>query len=358
MKRIATVIGARPQFIKAAVVSHQIAILENLEEIIIHTGQHYDANMSDLFFRQMQIPQPAYNLSVGNLSHGAMTGRMIEKIEEIILKEQPDLVLVYGDTNSTLAGALAAVKLHIPVAHVEAGLRSFNRQMPEEINRVLTDHISDILFCPSEEAIKNLEQEGISSNKKQVIITGDVMYDSSLFFSQYMQMPPLDVPDKFILTTIHRAENTDDCSRLKEIIKALNNLNIEIPVLMPMHPRTKKLAQEYGCKISFTCFEPVGYFQMIALLKHCSLVITDSGGLQKEAYFFGKPCVTVREETEWVELVNIGANMLAKTDEKDILEKVHSMLSQKISFQSELYGDGNASFKVASLINEYLTLKA
>lgn len=350
MKKIATVIGARPQFIKAAVVSHQIALFKSLKEIIVHTGQHYDANMSDLFFKQMQIPQPAYNLSIGNLSHGAMTGRMIEKIEEILLKEQPDIMLVYGDTNSTLAAALAAAKLHISVAHVEAGLRSFNKQMPEEINRVLTDHMSDILFCPTEHAVKNLEQEGIAPEKKQVILAGDVMFDSSLFFAKYMQMPSFNIPDKFILSTIHRAENTNDFLKLNGIIAALNELNEEIPVLMPMHPRTRKLAQESGSKISFQYFEPVGYLQMIALLKSCSLVITDSGGLQKESYFFEKPCVTVRDETEWIELINIGANILAKTNRQDIFEKTRYMLGKSINFKSELYGNGNAGFQIASFL--------
>lgn len=357
MKKIATIIGARPQFIKAAVISKQIAQNKNLKEIIIHTGQHYDENMSDLFFKQMQIPQPGYNLSIGNLSHGAMTGRMIEKIESILLKEQPDLVLVYGDTNSTLAGALSAVKLHVKVAHVEAGLRSFNKLMPEEVNRILTDHVSHILFCPTEQAIKNLEQENISSNKSEVVLTGDVMYDSSMFFAQYMQIPPFNIPDKFILTTIHRAENTDDCSKLKEIISALNTLHKNIPVLMPMHPRTKKLVQECDSKILFNCFEPVGYFQMIALLTNCSLVITDSGGLQKEAYFFEKPCVTVRDETEWLELISVGANILALASKEDIIDKVNYMLSRQINFQTKLYGNGDAAFKIASFLDNYLKAK-
>lgn len=358
MKKIAAVIGARPQFVKAAVVSKAIAQFKDLKEIIIHTGQHYDENMSDLFFKQMQIPQPAYNLSIGNLSHGAMTGRMIEKIEDIFLKEQPNLVLVYGDTNSTLAGALAAAKLHISVAHVEAGLRSFNKLMPEEINRVLTDHVSDILFCPTEQAIKNLEQENISSNKSNVILTGDVMFDSSLFFAQYMQMPSFKIPERFILATIHRAENTDDRSKLKEIISALNTLHKSVPVLMPMHPRTKKIAQECDCEILFNCFEPVGYFQMIALLKQCSLVITDSGGVQKEAYFFEKPCVTVRDETEWIELVSVGANILAAANKEDITGKVNYMLNKQINFQTKLYGNGDAAFKIASFLDNYLKAKA
>ena len=350
-KKIATVIGARPQFIKAAVVSREIARFKNLQEVIVHTGQHYDANMSDIFFRQMQIPQPAYNLSVNNLSHGAMTGRMIEKIEEVFLIEQPDIVLVYGDTNTTLATALAAVKLHIKVAHVEAGLRSYNKQMPEEINRVLTDHVSNIFFCPTEQAMENLENEGLTSTKNKIILTGDVMYDASVFFAPYMQTPFFNVPDKFVLSTIHREENTSDRSKLIEIISALNVLNKEIPVLMPVHPRTKKFLHQYGCEILFNVFEPVGYLQMIALLKKCSLVITDSGGLQKEAYFFEKPCVTIREQTEWIELIDSGANVLAKTKKNDIIKKAKYMLKSKINFQPKLYGDGNAAFKIASFLS-------
>ena len=351
-KKIATVIGARPQFIKAAVVSREIARFKNLQEVIIHTGQHYDANMSDVFFRQMQIPEPSYNLSVNNLSHGAMTGRMIEKIEEVFLIEKPDIVLVYGDTNTTLAAALAAVKLHIKVAHVEAGMRSYNKQMPEEINRVLTDHVSSIFFCSTKQAMKNLVKEGFTSTKNKIIFTGDVMYDASIFFAPYMQMPAFNIPDKFVLSTIHREENTSDSSKLIEIISALNVLHKNIPVLMPVHPGTKKLLQQYGCEILFNLVEPAGYLQMIGLLKKCSLVITDSGGLQKEAYFFEKPCITIREQTEWIELIDSGANILAKTNKNDIIKKAKHMLKSKINFQPKLYGDGNAAFKIASFLSK------
>ncbi len=307
--------------------------------------------MSDVFFRQMQISQPAYNLSVNNLSHGAMTGRMIEKVEEILLIEKPDIVLVYGDTNTTLSAALAAVKLHIKVAHVEAGMRSYDKKMPEEINRVLTDHISSIFFCSTKQAIKNLTKEGFTSAKNEIVLTGDVMYDASIFFSPYMQMPAFDIPDKFVLSTIHREENTSDCSKLTEIISALNALHKDIPVIMPVHPRTKKILQQYGCEILFTMFEPVGYLQMIGLLKKCSLVITDSGGLQKEAYFVETPCVTIREQTEWIELIDSGANILATSNKNDIIKKAKHMLKSKINFQRKLYGDGNAAFKIASFLS-------
>ncbi|MDA3813124.1 MAG: UDP-N-acetylglucosamine 2-epimerase (non-hydrolyzing), partial [Candidatus Cloacimonetes bacterium] len=308
--KLITIIGARPQFIKAAAVSREIAKHGDIEEIIIHTGQHFDANMSEIFFDQMQIPKPDYNLEINSLSHGAMTGRMIEKIEEVLLKEKPDWVLVYGDTNSTIAGSLAAKKLHIKVAHVEAGLRSFNRNMPEEINRILTDKISDLLLCPTDTAVQNLQNEGIGKNSlAQIVKCGDVMQDAAIFYSKKAQKPKMDLPKKFILATIHRAENTDDPKRLTSIFNALNKISHEIPIILPLHPRTKIKSKNLKFKIeNLQLVDPVGYLEMIYLLKNCSLVMTDSGGLQKEAFFFEKPCITLRDETEWIVLIENGFN--------------------------------------------------
>lgn len=353
MKKILAVVGARPQFIKHSVV--QLALQKYFNVATIHTGQHYDDNMSAVFFQQMNIPKPQYHLSVGNLSHGAMTGRMTEEIEKIILADRPDSLVVYGDTNSTLAGALAAVKLHVPVIHIEAGLRSFNRQMPEEINRVLTDHVSDILFCPTTQAIENLKNEGVLSREGvKAILTGDVMLDSSLLFAEYAKAPAFNIPSEFILVTMHRAENTDDAGKLKEIIAALNELNNEIPVLMPLHPRTAKLIEKEQLELTFQTVEPVGYMEMLYLLQRTSLVVTDSGGLQKEAYFFRKPCVTVRDQTEWIELVNTGVNILAKTERTDIATKVQLMLKKSADFDSKLYGDGHASEFIAQMLKEVI----
>ncbi|SFD80672.1 UDP-GlcNAc3NAcA epimerase [Chitinophaga sp. CF118] len=352
MKKVLAIVGARPQFIKHSVV--ELALQKCFDVATIHTGQHYDDNMSAVFFQQMNIPKPQYHLSVGNLNHGAMTGRMTEEIEKIIIADRPDMLVVYGDTNSTLAGALAAVKLHVPVIHIEAGLRSFNRQMPEEINRVLTDHVSDILFCPTAQAIENLKNEGVFSRKGvKTILTGDVMLDSSLLFAGYAKAPAFSVPPEFILVTMHRAENTDDVSKLKEIIAALNQLNKEIPVLMPIHPRTAKLIEKERIETTFQIVEPVGYMEMLYLLQCTSLVVTDSGGLQKEAYFFRKPCVTVRDQTEWIELVNTGVNILANTDKADILTKVDKMLNTKMDFATQLYGDGKAAEFIAETLHGF-----
>lgn len=350
MIKIVTIIGARPQFIKAAALSREIAKHNDIQEIIIHTGQHFDANMSDIFFEEMDIPKPHYNLNINSLSHGAMTGQMLEKIEAILLKEKPDWVLVYGDTNSTIAGALAARKLHIKVAHVEAGLRSYNMAMPEEINRILTDRISDLLFCPTETAINNLKKEGFDTFNCKVVKSGDVMQDAAIYYSQKEQKPNIDLPDRFILATIHRAENTDDPVRLQNIMEALNDIARETPVILPLHPRTAKIIQNSKFKIqNLKIIEPVGYLEMVYMLNRCKLVMTDSGGLQKEAFFFKKPCITLRNETEWVELVEHGFNVLAGANKNKILDSYHNV-SFDSDFNIDLYGNGNASKNIISTL--------
>jgi UDP-GlcNAc3NAcA epimerase len=341
--KILTIVGARPQFVKAAVVSREFRE-QGIEEILVHTGQHYNENMSDIFFEEMRIPQPMYNLGISSLNHGAMTGRMLEKIEDLILKEKPDFVLVYGDTNSTLAGALAAKKLHIQVAHVEAGLRSFNMSMPEEVNRILTDQISDVFFVPSSEAIKNLELEGILRRNVEVIVSGDVMYDATMYYKTMATKAPFD--PGYVLVTCHRAENTDDREKLYGIVRALNQINQQVRVIFPLHPRTQAKLRDYGLKLEVTVIEPVGYLDMIGLLNDTSLVITDSGGLQKEAYFFMKPCITLRDQTEWNELVQLGCNVLTGTDTEKIVSEFQKMNSSKLDFTKEIYGDGRAAKKI------------
>lgn len=344
--KIVTIIGARPQFIKAAVVSRIIAQTEGVEEIIIHTGQHFDSNMSDVFFEEMSIPHPQYNLNINGLGHGAMTGQMLEKIEEVLLKEKPDWVLVYGDTNSTLAGALAAKKLHIKVAHVEAGLRSFNIDMPEEVNRILTDRISDILFCPTTTAVHNLIKEGYENINSEIKEVGDVMQDAALFYETKAKKPNEEIPNSFALCTVHRAENTDNSDRLKSIFSALEEISKITPVVLPLHPRTKaKLTNiNYDFKKSNIRFiSPVGYLEMVWLLSNCRFVLTDSGGLQKEAYFFSKPCVTMRDETEWVELVENGFNKLAGADYETIIALAkEANENTNLDFTIRLYGNGDA----------------
>lgn len=348
--KIVTVIGARPQFIKAAVVSRAIKQKIDVTEVIVHTGQHFDNNMSDIFFEEMEIPKPNYNLNINGLGHGAMTGQMLEKIEEVLLKEKPDWVLVYGDTNSTLAGALAAKKLHIKVAHVEAGLRSFNIKMPEEINRILTDRISDILFCPTRTAVKNLHNEGYKNINCKIENVGDVMQDAALFYSEKAKMPESELPDKFILCTVHRAENTDNPKSFKNIFEALEEIATEIPVVLPLHPRTRNKLNSMAYNFSaspITFIEPVGYLEMVWLLQNCQLVMTDSGGLQKEAYFFKKLCLTLREETEWVELVENGYNTICGSDKTKIISSFRKAMNEIHSnFEKELYGYGKAGEKI------------
>lgn len=349
--KILTVIGARPQFVKAAALSRELLKHEGIEEIIVHTGQHFDKNMSDVFFEEMEIPKPKYNLDINSVGHGAMTGRMLEGIEELLIKEKPDLLLVYGDTNSTIAGALAAKKLHVKVAHVEAGLRSFNMDMPEEVNRILTDRISDFLFCPTQTAVNNLFDEGYDNIDCKIINCGDVMHDAANFYAQKSEEKSsvLDAinHEKFILCTLHRAENTDDSKRLSNIVSALNEINKEIPIVLPLHPRTKGKLESIDEELNITLIDPVGYFDMIELLKNCSLVMTDSGGLQKEAFFFKKNCVTLRDQTEWVELIENNVNVLAGADKDTIIEKVKQMQNNDADFSINLYGNGKASYNIA-----------
>jgi len=349
-----TIIGARPQFIKAAVVSRAFSQhRQDVREVIVHTGQHYDANMSDVFFEELGIPLPDYNLGVGGGTHGQNTGRMIEKLEGLMMEEKPDWVLFYGDTDSTLAGGLAASKLHIKVAHVEAGLRSFNRKMPEEINRVVTDHISDLLFVPTESGRQNLINEGVPENKIKLV--GDVMYDATLYYKERARKPnlprELDLNDDgFVLCTIHRAENTDDPQRLKSIFEGLGNTGE--PIVLPMHPRTKAKISEAGIVLTNNIWviEPVGYLEMVWLEANCKFVATDSGGVQKEAYFFQKLCKTMRDETEWVELVESGWNVLVGANVKRI-EEAFSLVSAP-AYTSSFYGNGDAGRKIVAMIPE------
>lgn len=342
-----TILGARPQFIKAGAVS-RVFKEKGIEEIILHTGQHFDHGMSDVFFEELEIPKPHINLNINSLSHGAMTGRMLEGIEKAILEHSPDWVMVYGDTNSTIAGALAAKKLHVKLAHVEAGLRSYNMAMPEEINRILTDRISDILFCPTQTAVNNLTKEGFENFDCQIENVGDVMYDAVLHYKNKAFAPEAKIPEQFALLTLHRAENTDNKERLNSIFAALNKISETLPIVFPVHPRTKKVIENLGIKTSKNIFliNPVSYFQMLYLLDHCKIVLTDSGGLQKEAYFFSKSCLTLRDETEWVELVHAGYNFLVGADTKIISEKFHQALNLNGSFSERLYGDGKAGERI------------
>lgn len=355
MQRILTIIGARPQFIKASVVSKAIQQTQGLTEIMLHTGQHFDANMSEIFFDQLGIPRPDIQLDIHGGTHGAMTGRMLAEIEQAILQHKPDRVLVYGDTNSTLAGALAAAKLHVPVAHVEAGLRSFNMQMPEEINRILTDQISDLLFCPTDTAVNNLRNEGFDSKPVRVLKVGDVMQDAALFFAA-RAVPPtgFDLPDGFILSTLHRAENTDDPVRLTSIVAALNRTHQEVaPVVLPLHPRTRNVIAKLGLRLNVHLIEPVGYFEMVWLLGRAGLVLTDSGGVQKEAYFFGKPCVTMRDQTEWVELVELGANELVGADTAAIERAARQHYGRRVVDEAGLYGGGSAATELVNVLAQH-----
>ncbi len=352
--KILTVVGARPQFIKAAAVSRKLKEF-GLEEVILHTGQHFDQNMSQVFFDEMEIPVPNYNLNINSLNHGAMTGRMLEGIEQILLKEEPNLLMVYGDTNSTIAGALAAQKLHIPVAHVEAGLRSFNMNMPEEINRILTDRISNYLFCPTQTAVQNLKNEGFSSFNCRIENTGDVMQDAAMYYGARSAekssiVNSLNVSSPFVLATFHRQENTDNPKNLVSIIESLNQIHAEMRVIVPLHPRTKKIVASQETPVKFDVIDPVGYFDMVELLKRCALVITDSGGLQKEAFFFQKPCVTMRAETEWTELIDNDVNVLSNPENSNVYDAWKLMLSKKPNFSVNLYGNGKASERIAQIL--------
>lgn len=353
--KICTIIGARPQFIKAAVVSRAIKENKDVSEILVHTGQHFDANMSDVFFEELDIKKPDFHLKVGGGTHGQNTGRMLESVEKVLIEEKPDCVLVYGDTDSTLAGALAAVKLHIPIAHVEAGLRSFNRMMPEELNRLLTDHASDLLFTPTITAVENLRKEGIGEHKIHQV--GDVMYDATLYYKNSAKRPDSigDTGDSYILCTIHRAENTNDLTRLNNIVNALNEIAATRKIILPVHPRTAQILKksaEINLHPNILIIEPVGFLEMHWLLQHCSIVMTDSGGVQKEAFFHGKPCVTLRDETEWVELVKAGVNIISPPINANILTDLEKALSLKIDQSLDLYGDGTTGKKIVDIILE------
>lgn len=356
--KILTIIGARPQFIKAAAVSRVIQSQHHLDEILVHTGQHFDANMSAVFFDELNIPEPKYNLGISGGSHGEQTGKMLIKIEEVFFEEKPDLVLVYGDTNSTLAGCLAAVKLHIPIAHVEAGLRSFNKLMPEEINRILTDHASDILFVPTLTAIKNLQKEGIAKSK--IVQVGDVMLDATNYYSKKAEtsstiLPDLDLSDKeYVLVTIHRAENTDNLNKLKAIFDRLEKLTESHKLVLPLHPRTRKALLHIGFSIddsNIYFIDPVGYLDMLMLEKHSRMIITDSGGVQKEAYFHKVPCITLRDETEWTELVAIGCNFLSNP--KNLLSVFNKALGLTSFTEQQLYGKGDAAVRIVEKFRQF-----
>jgi UDP-GlcNAc3NAcA epimerase len=359
--KIVTVVGARPQFVKAATVSAAIVAQQkrgaSVDEVIVHTGQHYDQNMSQIFFDQLEVPRPRYNLAVGSGPHGASTGKMLGAIEQVLLDEKPNWLLVYGDTNSTLAGALAAAKLHVPVCHVEAGLRSFDKRMPEEVNRVLTDHVSELLLCPTRAAIVNLKNEGVIRGVHHV---GDVMYDAALMFAK-VAGPAADVlarygitPKSYLLATVHRAENTDDTDRLEGILGALLNLaNENRPVLLPLHPRTRHKLKSCGRESllarnpALKTVEPVSFLDMIVLEQQAQLILTDSGGVQKEAYFHGVPCVTLRDETEWVETVDAGWNQLTGADSVRIESAVATAGPGHVIDE---YGAGDAARRVLELL--------
>lgn len=359
--KLITIIGARPQFIKAAPFSE--VFRKDNQEILIHTGQHYDANMSEVFFNELGIPKPDYNLGVGSGSHGMQTGRMLEKIEEIIINEKPDGMLVYGDTNSTLAGALAASKMHLPVYHVEAGLRSYNKLMPEEQNRILTDHISSLLLCPTQTAVDNLKKEGIVSG---VINTGDIMYDavwrnidiSKRKYNNGCWLRELreenniiiDIKEtEYYLATIHRAENTDNPDKLRKIFNAFEKL--DKPVILPLHPRTKKLIEELSItKNNIVVIKPIGYLLMLYLTSNAYMVVTDSGGLQKEAYFLKTPCTTLRDQTEWIETLDNGWNALSQIEVNTIIETVSRELTCIQHTQKQQFGDGQAAEHICKAI--------
>lgn len=349
--KIITIVGARPQFVKASVVSRALRAHAGIEEMMVHTGQHFDPLMSALFFEELEIPEPTYNLGIHAVDHATMTGRMMEKMETVFQIEKPDWVLVYGDTNSTLAGALTARKMHLKVAHVEAGLRSWNMAMPEEVNRAVTDRISDLLFCPTDKAVANLEREGFSHLPVDYLNVGDVMQDAANLFSTRQRKPDIDIPGHFILCTVHRAENTDDPDKLKNIFQALESLSRHFEIVFPLHPRTKQTLEDTGYDMDHSpvnFIPPVGYLEMVWLLNHTRMVITDSGGLQKEAYFFEKNCITLRNETEWTELVDRGVNILAGSDAKKITDAFVRFSTQNNSaFKEKLYGDGKAAEKIA-----------
>ena len=384
MIKIVTIIGARPQIIKAAALSRAIKnnFSSQITEIIVHTGQHYDDNMSQVFFDELEIPLPNYNLNVGSGNHGKQTATMILAIEDVLLIEKPNAIVLYGDTNSTLAGAMAASKIHIPVIHIEAGLRSFNKSMPEEINRIMCDHVSTLLFSPTKTGFNNLIQEGFLSQTKapysidnpKIYHCGDVMYDNSLFFSKISDVKTSIINDLklknngFILATIHRNNNTDEPIRLNALFKSLNDISInhQLQIVLPLHPRTsnlldrnlsKDLAEAIRLNSNFKIISPVSFLEMLALEKNCCLVMTDSGGVQKEAFYFEKPCVILRPETEWIELLENGAALIADADENKIKFSFEQLIAKKDLSFPKLYGDGNAAVFICSEIINQITTK-
>lgn len=379
--KIITIIGARPQIIKSAAISRAIRnhFSTEIKEIIVHTGQHYDENMSEVFFGELSIPRPDYNLNVGSGSHGAQTARMLEGIENIILTEKPDALVVYGDTNSTVAGGLAASKLHIPLVHIEAGLRSFNKKMPEEVNRIMCDHVSTLLFSPTAKGIENLAKEGFDLNAKppfsidhpKVYHCGDIMYDNSIYFSQVSDqnsklLAELGIEGDFILSTIHRNNNTDEPDRLQAIFSALLEIAEEnkIPVVLPLHPRTKKMMElnltpELSAQLTsskYICIiPPVSFLDVIALEKNASFIVTDSGGVQKEAFFFEKPCIILRSETEWVEIVENGNAILCDADKNRILNAYQKLANNNDLTYPQLFGDGESAVFICQEIVKHLS---
>jgi len=380
MLKLVTIVGARPQFIKAAAISRVIREkgAGTVKEILVHTGQHYDDNMSKVFFEQMEIPLPGYNLEVGSGNHGKQTGLMIMKLEEVLLKEEPDMVLIYGDTNSTLAGAIAASKLQIPVSHVEAGLRSFNKNMPEEINRILADHVSTLLFTPTKTAYDNLVREGFnpepdtpfSASNPKIIPCGDVMYDNALYYGKVAEshhgvFNQLKVDrDNYVLCTVHREQNTDNADRLNSILSCLNRVSKEknVDIVMPLHPRTqkmmhylpdKKIVDEIRDNDRIILSDPLPYLEMLLLEKNSQLIMTDSGGVQKEAYFFRRPCIVLRQESEWKELLEIGTAILADTDQERIIAAYDQLTEKNLPDFPPIFGDGKASEQVVRSIIDF-----
>jgi len=382
--KIVTIVGARPQFIKAAAVSraiqayHQSSVRsgskKRLREILVHTGQHYDYLMDRIFFEELRLPEPDYHLGAGSGSHAVQTGRMLEGLEKVLEKEKPEITIVYGDTNSTLAGALAAAKLNIPIGHVEAGLRSYRRSMPEETNRLLTDHLSTVLFCPTIQAVRNLLKEGIRNENKTVVRNvGDVMYDSILYYSQIAEKKSTILRDlnllfpktrnskivtrNYYLATLHRAENTDDPKRLRSIFTALIELSQECPVILPLHPRTRKMMRVQGLikeAKGIQLIDPVSYLNMLRLEKHARVILTDSGGVQKEAYWFRVPCITLREETEWLETIRSGWNVLVGTESDSIVKATKRQNRRTLpASQTKIFGDGKASEKIVQALFDY-----
>ena len=379
--KIVTVVGARPQFIKAAAVRRALQAFnrspvplgskKRIQEILVHTGQHYDYLMDKVFFEELKLPKPDYHLGVGSGTHGKQTGLMLERIEAVINKKRPEIVVVYGDTNSTLAGALAAAKLNIPVGHVEAGLRSYRRTMPEETNRLLTDHLSTLLFCPTTQAVRNLSKEGIRNGDKTVVKNvGDVMYDSILYYSQLAEKESTILQDldllnpqsairnpQYYLATLHRAENTDNPGRLKSIFKALKEVSQDCPVVLPLHPRTKKMMRvQHLTKEAkgIQLIDPVSYLDMLKLEKHAKVILTDSGGVQKEAYWFRVPCLTLRDETEWMETIRSGWNVLVGTESDSIVKETKRQKGRRLpASKTGIFGDGKASQKIIQVLFDY-----